>query len=90
MSLVVGNTKSPAGFAASGALFLVRYSAFFLKFILKVYPEIFPLEGREVGMTINTMINWTFVGLVMNYALSFMLVPGYRAECRGDIQSPGV
>jgi len=37
-----------------------------------VCSEIFPLEGREVGMTITTMINWTFAGLVMNYALSFM------------------
>ncbi|MDR0843283.1 MAG: sugar porter family MFS transporter [Acidobacteriota bacterium] len=37
-----------------------------------VCSEIFPLEGREVGMTITTMVNWTFAGLVMNYALSFM------------------
>ncbi len=37
-----------------------------------VCSEIFPLEGREVGMTITTMINWTFAGLVMNYALTFM------------------
>ena len=34
--------------------------------------EVFPLEGREVGMTITTMINWTFAGLVMGFALSFM------------------
>ena len=37
-----------------------------------VCSEIFPLGGREVGMTITTMVNWTFAGLVMNYALSFM------------------
>ncbi len=37
-----------------------------------VCSEVFPLEGREVGMTITTMVNWTFAGLVMNYALSFM------------------
>ncbi len=37
-----------------------------------VCSEIFPLEGREVGMTITTMVNWTFAGLVMAYALSFM------------------
>jgi MFS transporter, SP family, galactose:H+ symporter len=37
-----------------------------------VCSEIFPLEGREVGMTITTIVNWTFAGLVMNYALSFM------------------
>lgn len=34
--------------------------------------EIFPLQGREVGMTITTMINWTFAGLLMRYSLSFM------------------
>jgi SP family galactose:H+ symporter-like MFS transporter len=37
-----------------------------------VCSEIFPLEGREVGMTITTMVNWTFAGLVMSSALSFM------------------
>jgi MFS transporter, SP family, galactose:H+ symporter len=37
-----------------------------------VCSEIFPLEGREVGMTITTMVNWTFAGLVMANALTFM------------------
>ena len=37
-----------------------------------VCSEIFPLEGREIGMTITTMVNWTFAGLVMSNALSFM------------------
>lgn len=37
-----------------------------------VCSEIFPLKGREVGMTITTMVNWTFAGLVMLNALSFM------------------
>ncbi len=37
-----------------------------------VCSEIFPLKGREVGMTITTMVNWTFAGLAMRYALSFM------------------
>ncbi len=41
-----------------------------------VCSEIFPLEGREVGMTITTMVNWTFAGLVMANALSFMGVYG--------------
>ena len=41
-----------------------------------VCSEIFPLEGREVGMTITTMVNWTFAGLVMANALSFMQVHG--------------
>ncbi|MFZ9035722.1 MAG: sugar porter family MFS transporter [Francisellaceae bacterium] len=34
--------------------------------------EIFPLKGREIGMTVTTMINWTFAGLVMANSLSFM------------------
>ena len=38
--------------------------------------EIFPLDGREVGMTITTMVNWTFAGLVMGNALSFMKAHG--------------
>ncbi len=37
-----------------------------------VCSEIFPLAGREIGMTATTMVNWTFAGLVMNYSLSFM------------------
>jgi SP family galactose:H+ symporter-like MFS transporter len=37
-----------------------------------VCSEIYPLEGREVGMTITTMVNWTFVGLVTAFSLSFM------------------
>ena len=37
-----------------------------------VCSEVFPLEGREVGMTITTIVNWTFAGLVMGNALSFM------------------
>jgi len=41
-----------------------------------VCSEIFPLEGREVGMTITTMVNWTFAGLVMGNALSFMKAHG--------------
>lgn len=37
-----------------------------------VCSEIFPLRGREIGMTITTMVNWTFAGLLMRYSLSFM------------------
>lgn len=37
-----------------------------------VCSEIFPLKGREIGMTITTMVNWTFAGILMRYALSFM------------------
>ena len=38
--------------------------------------EFFPLEGREVGMTITTMVNWTFAGVVMGYSLTFMKLFG--------------
>lgn len=34
--------------------------------------EMFPLKGREIGVTVTTMINWTFAGIVMNNALTFM------------------
>lgn len=37
-----------------------------------VCSEVFPLEGREAGMTITTIVNWSFAGLVMGNALSFM------------------
>ncbi|MFT3741820.1 MAG: sugar porter family MFS transporter [Gammaproteobacteria bacterium] len=37
-----------------------------------VCSEIFPLKGREFGITVTTMVNWTFAGIVMRYALSFM------------------
>jgi len=38
--------------------------------------ELFPLEGREVGMTITTMVNWTFAGVVMGFSLTFMKAYG--------------
>jgi SP family galactose:H+ symporter-like MFS transporter len=41
-----------------------------------VCSEVFPLEGREVGMTITTVVNWTFAGLVMGNALTFMQAYG--------------
>ncbi len=34
--------------------------------------EMFPLKGREIGVTMTTMINWTFAGIVMSNALTFM------------------
>ncbi len=41
-----------------------------------VCSEIFPLQGREVGMTVTTMVNWTFAGLLMDNALTFMEIHG--------------
>ncbi|MCP4177007.1 MAG: sugar porter family MFS transporter [bacterium] len=37
-----------------------------------VCSEIFPIEGREIGMTITTMVNWTFAGIVLGNSLTFM------------------
>ncbi|MCX5773628.1 MAG: sugar porter family MFS transporter [Fusobacteria bacterium] len=34
--------------------------------------EIFPIAGRETGMTVTTMVNWLFAGIVMSSSLSFM------------------
>lgn len=41
-----------------------------------VCSEIFPIQGRELGMTVTTMVNWTFAGLLMDNALTFMQIHG--------------
>jgi MFS transporter, SP family, galactose:H+ symporter len=41
-----------------------------------VCAEIFPLAGRELGMTVTTMVNWTFTGLLMDNVLTFMQIYG--------------
>jgi len=38
--------------------------------------EFFPLEGREIGMTVTTMVNWLFAGIVMGFSLTFMKTYG--------------
>ena len=38
--------------------------------------EIFPIQGREVGMTITTMINWFWGGIVIAHALTIMKLYG--------------
>ena len=38
--------------------------------------EIFPIKGREVGMTITTMVNWFFGGFVIANALTVMKLYG--------------
>ncbi|WP_276328720.1 MFS transporter [Francisella halioticida] len=37
-----------------------------------IYSEIFPFKSKEIGMTITTMVNWTFVGIVSLTSLSVM------------------
>ncbi len=76
----IGNVSDPSLIGgAPKALLLISVIIYIFGFAVSWGPvvwlvcsEIFPLEGREVGMTITTMVNWTFAGLVMNYALSFM------------------
>lgn len=76
----IGNVSDPSLISGTPkALLLVSVIIYIFGFAVSWGPvawlvcsEIFPLEGREVGMTITTMVNWTFAGLVMNYALSFM------------------
>jgi SP family galactose:H+ symporter-like MFS transporter len=34
--------------------------------------EIFPIRYREIGVTMTTMTNWLFAGVVMSYSLSVM------------------
>jgi len=34
--------------------------------------EIFPLKGRDLGLTVTTAVNWIFAALVVGYSLPFM------------------
>jgi SP family galactose:H+ symporter-like MFS transporter len=56
----------------SAILYIFGFAVSWGPVVWLVCSEIFPLEGREVGMTITTMVNWTFAGLVMGSALTFM------------------
>jgi len=76
----IGGTADPALIGGGAkALLLVAVILYIFGFAVSWGPvawlvcsEIFPIEGREVGMTITTMVNWTFAGLVMGNSLSFM------------------
>jgi SP family galactose:H+ symporter-like MFS transporter len=69
-SLIGGAPKAVLLIAA--ILYIFGFAVSWGPVVWLVCSEIFPLEGREVGMTITTMVNWTFAGLVMANALSFM------------------
>jgi len=60
----------------SAILYIFGFAVSWGPVVWLVCSEIFPLEGREIGMTITTMVNWTFAGLVMANALSFMRTYG--------------
>ncbi len=80
----IGSASDPTMIGgAPKAVLLVSVILYIFGFALSWGPvvwlvcsEIFPLEGREIGMTITTMVNWTFAGLVMANALSFMQAHG--------------
>lgn len=78
--LAIGDVTDPSqiGSAAKNVL-LVAIMVYIFGFAFSWGPvawlvcsEIFPLEGREAGMTVTTMVNWTFAGLVMDTSLTFM------------------
>jgi SP family galactose:H+ symporter-like MFS transporter len=69
-SLIGGAPK--AVLLISAILYIFGFAVSWGPVVWLVCSEVFPLEGREVGMTITTMVNWTFAGLVMANALSFM------------------
>ena len=80
----IGSVTSPAMISGvpktvllvSVILYIFGFAVSWGPVVWLVCSEIFPLEGREVGMTITTMVNWTFAGLVMANALSFMQAHG--------------
>ncbi|MEI6285399.1 MAG: sugar porter family MFS transporter [Bacillota bacterium] len=78
--LSIGQGVDPASVSgASKAVLLASVIVYIFGFAVSWGPvawlvcsEIFPLEGREVGMTITTMVNWTFAGILMAFSLTFM------------------
>jgi SP family galactose:H+ symporter-like MFS transporter len=72
---MIGGTPK-AVLLVSAILYIFGFAVSWGPVVWLVCSEIFPLEGREVGMTITTMVNWTFAGLVMANALSFMQAHG--------------
>ena len=80
----IGATTDPAAIGtAPKVVLLVSAIVYIFGFAISWGPvvwlvcsEVFPLEGREVGMTITTLVNWTFAGLVAATSLSFMAAFG--------------
>jgi SP family galactose:H+ symporter-like MFS transporter len=72
---MIGGTPK-AVLLVSAILYIFGFAVSWGPVVWLVCSEIFPLEGREVGMTITTMVNWTFARLVMANALSFMQAHG--------------
>jgi len=76
----IGSVSDPSAIGAgpkavlliSAIVYIFGFAVSWGPVVWLVCSEVFPLEGREVGMTITTMVNWTFARLVMGNALSFM------------------
>ena len=59
-SLISGTPKIVL--LVSTILYIFGFAVSWGPVVWLVCSEVFPLEGREVGMTITTMVNWTFAG----------------------------
>ncbi|MCP3964820.1 MAG: sugar porter family MFS transporter [Lentisphaerae bacterium] len=78
--LMIGNITNPKLISETPKLILLISSIVYIfGFAFSWGPgawlvcsEIFPIKSREVGMTITTMVNWTFAGIVMGNALTIM------------------
>ncbi len=72
-------------------VYIFGFAVSWSRVVWLVCSEIFPLEGREVGMTIATMVNWTFAGLVMVVGEQPRLVGAiqYRMASVRKALSPG-
>ena len=75
--LAITHSAVPSVFAKvtlllSAVVYIFGYACSWGPVAWVVCAEVFPLKGREIGMTVTTMVNWTFAGVVMANALSFM------------------
>ena len=56
----------------SFAVYLMAFAATWGPIARIICAEIFPIQSREVGMTVTSMVNWTFVGVVASFSLPVM------------------
>ncbi|HJO93358.1 MAG TPA: sugar porter family MFS transporter [Victivallales bacterium] len=78
--LAIGNVTDPSLIGSvpkvilliSAVVYVLGFAFSWGPCVWLVCSEIFPIEGREIGMTLTTMVNWTFAAMVMGYSLTFM------------------
>ena len=56
----------------SFAIYIIAFASTWGPVVWLMCSEIFPFQSKEVGMTITTMVNWTFAGVVSYFSLSIM------------------